>query len=122
MSRVKVVDNLPAFVRNNTQVMSAALSRMANDIKQVSKIRVPFKTGQLQKSGQVRKKGELHMQVVYDEDYAGYQERGRRADGSREVRKYTTPSTGKNFLKNAGKQIAKDFVNFIKQAASRVKV
>jgi len=60
MSRVIVKDHLPTFVRNNTQVMSAALLRMGGDIYQISKIKVPFKKGDLQKSGEVRKKGKIH--------------------------------------------------------------
>ncbi len=118
---VKVTDNLLSFVRNNAQIFDGALSRMANDIKIISSIRVPFKKGDLQKSGEVRRKGLMKYKVVYNKSYAGYQEKGQRASGSHKVRKYTTPNTGKGYLKGAGEIIKKDSVNFLKQAAQRVK-
>lgn len=43
----------------------------------------------------------LHGRVEWRKVYASYQERGKRADGSRVVRKYTTPGTGPHFAEKA---------------------
>lgn len=41
-------------------------------------------------------------------EYAAFQERGSRADGSHRVRKYSTSGTGAHFLERAGdKQVSK---------------
>ena len=43
--------------------------------------------------------------IVWREPYAQYQERGERADGTRVIKHYTTPGTGKDFAKNAVKKV-----------------
>lgn len=117
-STVKVVNNMPRFYRSSTEMMGGALSRMGKDIINISKIRVPFKEGDLMKSAEDVKVSALHRKVLYNEEHAGYQERGKRKDGSRKVRNYSTPGTGKDFLKGAGKQVSKNALNYFKQAAS----
>lgn len=115
---MKVVNNMPRFYRSNTEMMGGALSRMGRDIINISKIRVPFREGDLMKSAEDVKVSALHHKVLYNEEYAGYQERGKRKDGSRKVRNYSTPGTGKDFLKGAGKQVKQNVLNYFKQAAS----
>lgn len=119
---VRIDDRSKQFIVNNTRQMDAALERMAGDIETLGKVKVPLKSGNLQDQFNKKKVGVLHHQVRVDEDYASYQERGMRKDGSRVVRRYTTPGTGKNFLKGAGQQVAPRAVQYIKQAASRVNV
>lgn len=119
---IKITNNMQQFKLANKMVMDSAMGRMANDTLLVSKIRVPLKDGDLQKSGSVEKVAIGKYKVVYDEDYAGYQERGRRLDGSRVVKNYTTPGTGKDFLKSAGVIIGKDSLNYLKQAAMLIKL
>ena len=120
-SSVKVVNNMPKFYRSNTEMMGGALSRMGRDIVNISKIRVPFKDGDLMKSAEEVKVSVLHRKVLYNKEYAGYQERAKRKDGSRKVRNYSTPGTGKDFLKGAGKQVKQNVLNYFKQAASLAK-
>lgn len=43
--------------------------------------------------------------VTWQKEYASYQERGRRKDGSRVVKRYTTSGTGAHFAENAAKQL-----------------
>ena len=119
---VRIVDKSNQFIMNNRRQMDSALERMATDIMTIAKVKVPLKSGNLQDQMTTRKVGVGHHQVRVDETYAGYQERGMRKDGSRVVRRYTTPGTGKNFLKGAGQQVAPRALQYVKQAASRVNV
>lgn len=52
--------------------------------------------------------------IIWKVPYASYQERGRRADGSHVIRKYTTPGTGKDFAKNAVKETMSHVKDFYK--------
>lgn len=119
---VRVIDKSAQFIVQNRKQMSVAIDRMSNDILTLAKIRVPFRSGNLQDQGKVEILGQLHHRVRFDEDYAAYQERGMRKDGSHVVRQYTTPGTGKHFLSKAGKDTVLKAVQYIRQAASRVHV
>lgn len=119
---IKKTDNLMKFVNNNADDMDRALSRMSKDILQISKVRVPFKRGNLQKQGESKKIAKMKHRVVYDEEYAAYQERGQRKDGTRRVINYSTPGTGKDFLKGAGQTVGKQALNYLRQAANRKKL
>lgn len=116
MNRVIVEDHLQEYVRRHEVLLDKALGRMAGDIKIIAKIRVPFKSGDLMRAIRDEKRGSLKYRVIADKEYAGYQERGARADGSRVVRKYTTPNTGKDYLLGAGLKVSRNAINYIKQA------
>lgn len=117
---LKVVDNIKRFYILNTQSMDTMLGRMAKDVQQIAKIRVPYKEGDLQGSIRPNRVAILHHRVDVgggDIKYAHYQEAGQRKDGSHRVRNYTTPGTGKHFLKDAGERVEKNAINYLKQAA-----
>lgn len=120
---VKIIDNSKRFVMNNDKAMDRMLERMAKDIRQIAMIRIPYKSGALQRDLKQKRISSRHHQVKTDNiPYAAYQERGMRADGSRRVRKYTTPGTGKEFLKRAGDSVSAKAVQYFRQAASSVRV
>jgi hypothetical protein len=119
---IKITNNIKKFVNTNERIMDSVLGRMTGDILMISKITVPFKSSDLMRSGVTEKVGSMKYKVRYDSEYASYQERGRRQDGSRVVRNYTTPGTGKNFLRNAGKTVANNALNYLRQGASSVRV
>lgn len=119
---VRVVNNLPEFIQKNAIAMDKAVKRMADDTVKVAKIRVPFKEGDLQQSGHTKKIKTMHHRAVFDTPYAAYQERGYRRDGSRVVRNYTTPGTGKGYLLGAGTKIADNLLNYLKQAANSIRM
>lgn len=109
VSSVRINSNATATVAVINRNLSAAVGAMANAILATSRMTAPLKTGALRYSGQV-KGGGLQRDITYGSGrvpYAAYQERGARADGSHVVRHYTTPGTGKDFLKNAGEAIVK---------------
>lgn len=119
---VRIVDKAKEFMSANTETLDTALARMAQDIKILAIARSPYKSGALQRTADAKTDGKLKHRVVFDKEYASYQERGSRADGSHVVRKYSTPSTGKNFLKDAGQSVAERAINYLVQAASRVRI
>ena len=123
---VRVDNRIRFFNQMNEQGMELALARMRQDIFVLSQFKVPKKEGTLQSSGNQRKIGRLHHRVAYGEngaqDYAGYQHRGMRRDGSHIVRKYTTAGTQKNYLGESGAIIASKASNYFKQEASKVRV
>lgn len=119
---VKIIDNILHFDRQTIQVFDAALGRMAKDIVQVAKIRVPYKDGDLQDSIESEKRGLLRHRVVAKKKYASYQERGMRQDGSHAVRKYTTPNTGKHYLQQGGDKVKENALNYLKQANQLIRL
>lgn len=122
MGVIRVVDKMPEFVRQNANVMDRAMERMARDILMVANISVPFKTGELQKSGDIERSAQMSYKVWFREEYAAFQERGSRADGSHYVRKYTTPGTGRAFLLNGAQTVGRDTLNYLKQAANNIRL
>lgn len=122
MSSVKVINNAKRFGSVSTNLLDSALERMARDVVNIAKIRVPFLSGTLMKAIEARKMGFLKHRVEVNTEYAAYQERGQRHDGTRVVKYYTTPRTGKGFLKEGGDSITKNAINYLKQAAQLAKV
>jgi len=119
---VRIENNLNSFRRACEGILGNAIERMALDVKLVSKVKVPHKAGTLQRSCVKQKLSRTHHQVIYDTDYASYQERGSRKNGTRVVKNYSTPGTSKGFLKQAGVQVSKNALSYMKQAAARAKV
>lgn len=116
MGRVIVIDNSARFVTRMELAADQALGRAGAEIELLAKSKVPVKQGPLQSSGQHRRVGLLHHRVVFNKEYAAYQERGARRDGSHPVRKYTTPGTGAHYLENAGKTVMPKVRAYLKSA------
>lgn len=121
MGRPKVTDRTQQFHKALQGTMQTALKRMAKDILLRAKMRVPLAGGDLMESGHTETVGKLHERIGFDTDYAAYQERGKRRDGSHVVKNYSTPSTGKDFLKGAGEKVSQDTLKYLQQAANNTK-
>lgn len=123
---VRVDNKIIVFTRMNEQAMERALARMRNDIFVLSQFKVPQKDGTLRASGEQKQMGRLHHRVQYGEkgaqEYAAYQHRGRRLDGSHVVKRYTTAGTQKNYLSDSGKIIASKASSYFKREAENVRV
>ena len=120
MKKIKVIDNIQQFVVQNEAAMDRALNRMAIDIERASKARVPVDKGQLRASGYHMRIGPLNYRVVFNKEYAAYQEFG--GDGRRTVKRYTTPGTGKFYLKDSGDRVKENALSYIKQENNNIKV
>lgn len=121
MGGVRVDSQIPRHKQGTKKNMNLALQRMRNDIFILSQVKVPYKEGTLQHSGQQKQVADLHHRVSYGESgaeaYTAYQHRGARADGSHPVRNYTTAGTGKHFLDESGAVISGKAVRYFAQAA-----
>lgn len=116
MPRVIVIDHSPRLISRVELAADQVLGRAGAEIELLAKSRVPVKQGPLQTSGQHRRIGMMHHRVVFNKEYAAYQERGVRKDGSRPVRKYTTPGTGAHYLENAGKTVMPKVRGYLRAA------
>lgn len=118
MGRIIVKDKIQEFVRQNVIIMDMALGTMGGDLANISKIRQPFKSGDMMKETYHEKIAVLKHVVIVNTPYAAVQERGSRDDGSYAIRKYSTPGTGKEFLIGAAEVVFKNGVNYFRQAVN----
>lgn len=101
---VKLTDSSGAWFNHQASRINKALNAMATTILKESQMVVPRRDNRLVNSARVIP-GNKQVAVVYTKPYAAYQERGERADGSRKVRKYTSPGTGKHYLEKTGNRV-----------------
>lgn len=105
------LDSLAKMARKN---ISEALYAMATATVQRTNFMapaIPYKTGNLYRSGRVDNDSELEKSAVFGNEivpYARFQEYG--GDARRVVRHYTprSPEAGAGYLKNAGDSVAKE--------------
>lgn len=81
------------------------LGRKAALVEIKAKARVPVDKGLLQSSGSHRRLRFGRFRVEFTKEYAAYQERGMRRDGTHVVKSYTTPGTGRDYLKRAAAEV-----------------
>lgn len=109
-----------SFVKANASAMDRSLARMAVDIERLSKAQVPLDSGQLRASGHFTRKSPLKYQVIYNKIYARFQEFG--GDARRTVKKYTTAGTKKFYLRDAGRTITRDALNYVKSEIRNINI
>jgi flavin-binding protein dodecin len=121
----RVVNKMGSFNRSNEQAMERALARMRQDIFVLSQFKVPEKDGTLRRTGKQSVIARLHHRIAYGEngaeDYAGYQHRGMRADGSHRVKNYTKAGSQKNYLSESGGIIATKASSYFMQEATKAR-
>jgi hypothetical protein len=108
--KVTIKDNSATWLRMQLVNLDVATRAMADATVKTSKVTAPLLNGPLRNSSRIERNGPLNYSAVYgggSVQYAAYQERGMRKDGSHKVRHYTTPGTGAHFLRNAGDVTAK---------------
>jgi hypothetical protein len=93
-------------IKDNTAQLSSQfkvrgnvfLRMMADDIVRQSEPMTPRDKGNLRRDV-LRQVLGLNGKIEWRKAYASYQERGKRADGTRVIRNYTTPGTGAGFAR-----------------------
>jgi len=124
------------FASQNTDAMDRALNKMSIDIERMAKQQVPVSAtkemkraagsrvtrggGHLQSSGRTTRLGILSFAVIFNKEYAAYQEWG--GDGKRVVKNYSTPGTKKFYLRDPGDLITSRGLEYIKNEARDIKV
>ena len=122
MGKILFEDRIREMGTTAVRVFDSALGRMGKDIELIAKAKVPLESTDLFKEIQYQKKGTLKHRVVVDSEYAAFQERGRRFDGSHVVKNYSTPGTGAHYLGAAAKQVVEKGIEYLRQANQLIKI
>ena len=109
---VKFTDNTADVKREYERKIINGVNRMATEIMSSSLARTPMKTGALRRNRSKSVDG-MQATVTWQQPYAAVQEAGHRR-GARPFRKYTTPGTGKDFVRNALSKISSDPTRYFK--------
>lgn len=118
---VKVVNKLPAYKVRLYQVLDDAVRETSLDILIKSKNKAPYgETGDLRADTEHKQIVPMKWRVSYFKEYARFQEFG--GDSTRRVRNYTTPGTGKAFLKSSGDQAVINLKANVKKHSVRARV
>lgn len=102
--QVAIKDFSQAWLFSQTSKLNRVVDTMAKNILHDSQMIVPRRSGHLRRSAKIISEN-LSATVIYPGPYAGYQERGERADGTHKVRRYTSANTGKSYLRHAGDRV-----------------
>jgi hypothetical protein len=112
--------DLNKLLVNSEKAIESALDEQADELTRLSSKEVPKKDKALLNSAEKDKIGKDTIMISYNEPYASYQHEGKRKDGSRVVKRYTTPGTKKFYIKdplenNSGKWASIIVKNFKKE-------
>ncbi len=113
---MSVIDMWTPFLLKKDLAIDSAIEAMAADIERTSKQVVPVNKGYLRSRGGHTRDGLHRFIIFYIAPYAAYQEFGQRADGSHQVRNYTTGGTGKFYLQGSAKKIVDQAPVYFKSA------
>lgn len=119
-SSVKVVDKLPAYTHILHQVLDDAVKETALDILTKSRNKAPFLKGGLRSDSDFNQMQQMWYRVSYWKEYARFQEFG--GDANKQVRKYSTAGTGKEYLKSSGDESVEAMERNIKKHGLRARV
>ncbi len=114
--RVTLTDNSGQWFNHNIALMGKVLQIMGKTVINEADVRVPRKSNALRDSHRVVELNPKAVAVIYGGGaikYGDYQERGMRRDGTRVVKKYTTPGTGKEYLQDSGKKVVKRGIKWL---------
>lgn len=112
--------DLNKLLVNSEKAIESALDEQADELTRLSSKEVPKKNKDLLNSAKKDKIGKDTIMISYNEPYSAYQHEGKRRDGSRVVKRYTTPGTKKLYIKdplenNSGKWASIIVKNFKKE-------
>lgn len=119
---VKIIDYTANFVLQMDAALDRALNAMAIDVERMAKAQVPFKKGQLKASGLHKKLGKFNYIVLFNKEYAAFQEWGQDKDGKRVVKKYSRPGKGKFFLRDPVNLVQKKAMNYYRSQVDKIKI
>lgn len=111
---VKVTDHTSKIAMTTRSRAAVALRNIGTAIDREAFGNTPKRTGRLRESPRVQVSG-LHGKVTWTKEYAAYQERGKRKDGSHVVTKYSHGG-GSWFAKNAAEKVAADASKYFRGA------
>ena len=119
MNKVTVIDRMPQFKRSAYSVLNDALAEGAKEVLINAKTKAPYKKGPLRSNSDTRQMGILWHRISFWIIYAAFQEFG--GDASRTIRNYTTPGTGKHYLKSSGDEVVIKLKTMFKKHGMRAR-
>lgn len=121
------------MLQQNAALKDMVLGHMAQDIEVGIKVTAGTPVSNTKASGNKRGGGghmkaavrhfrnaDNQFRVEVDKEYAAYQERGMRADGTRVVRNYSTGGTGRGWFRRAIEGVTRNANNYVDEAAKAV--
>jgi len=135
---VKVTDKSGKFIQMSEDALDEVYAVAAKDILTLSRTRVPLginkankKSGNrnitsrgsgLQGSSKTVKLEKMQHMVIYNKEYAGYQEYGKRKDGSHIIKKHSVSGRRTHYLLSAGQDIVAQTIIRIKAKVRTIRV
>ena len=102
---IKALTDIEAMMRQDEAKIKSnvriANRRMLEDIHHTANPVTPMDTSQLRRNVFKRILSNGDGEIEWKEEYSGYQEAGRRADGTHIVKHYTTPGTGAHYAEKS---------------------
>lgn len=99
-----IKSNTPMIDFSVNRGAALAVRNMLQDTHKEAQPNTPKEFGDLKDNVIISVQGTTGT-IRWASPYAAYQERGRRKDGTHVVRNYTTAGTGKDYAKNAVKEV-----------------
>ena len=115
---VEFKDYSRAWLAVESQNLTNAIEAMAGAIMKVAKAKAPKLHNPLRDSSHINRVSPTSREIVFGGsgvNYAMYQERGMRADGTHVVRHYTTAGTQAHYLEETGDLISKQGIKAYKK-------
>lgn len=121
MSR-RFISHSARFFMKHEALKDMIQGHMAMDIEVAIKTTAgtPVKTGAMKSEVRHFKAGNNKWRVEADKEYAAYQERGARADGTHIVRHYSSTGTSAGWFKRAVNGVVKNQRQYISEARRAV--
>lgn len=122
MAKAVYIDKSGKFFKKNRSFVDFALGHMSLGIETALKMKsgMPVDKGQMKAATRSWRHDNGHFRVRVNKEYAAYQERGMRRDGTHVVRNYTTGGTSAGFFDRAIKMIMSRREEYIQQARKAV--
>lgn len=119
MANYRFTSKIPQFLRKNDSLIDMVLGRMSADVERgiKSTAGTPVKTGGMKSSARHFRSTRGKFRVEVNKEYAAYQERGSRSDGTRKVRNYSTAGTSAGWFARAINNVIANKRSYIKEAA-----
>lgn len=118
MSRATFKTNRGEFGRRHNAFIDMVLGHMSLDIEVALKrtAGMPVDKGQMKAATRSFRNTNNQHRVEINKEYAEYQERGARRDGTHVVKNYTTSGTSSGFFRRAIEMVWKNQLSYVTEA------
>lgn len=122
MGKIKIIDKTMKFIKSVEDANDRALNKMSVDIERLAKQYAPHDKGPLHSSGAHHRLAKLAYRIIFNKEYAAYQERGMRRDGTYVVKNYSKPGKKAHFLEDSARQVSANANSYFSNENSLVRL